>query len=384
MSRRDTSVRDGGGRGLGRPAGRLAARAGCAARWPALQADGIGGPKMAAQGFEAWWPHDKLAVRGYVEVLSHYREIAGIRRALADAPAGGQPRRLHRRRRARLQPRPRGAPASRRHPDDPLRQPVDLGLARRAHREDPAGRRPRAVHVSVRAGDLREGGRRRRPTSAIRWPTRFRSRCRAPRAAPRSASAPTTPSWRCCPAAAAPRSSTSRRACSRAAELLHRQRAGAALRPAGGARPARPDRADVPRARADGAHRAARRPLARGARGLRRDAGRQRHRHARGGALQAADGHRLRDACAQLADDEAHGATSPGSGCPTSCCASSWCPSCCRARPRPDASPTRRCAGSTNPAACEALGARFRALHDTLRCDTAQVATDAIAEVLAR
>ena len=38
---------------------------------------------MAAQGFEAWWPHDKLAVRGYVEVLSHYREIAGIRQQLA-------------------------------------------------------------------------------------------------------------------------------------------------------------------------------------------------------------------------------------------------------------------------------------------------------------
>ncbi|MFO1329266.1 MAG: lipid-A-disaccharide synthase [Rubrivivax sp.] len=53
-------------------------------RWSALQAAGIGGPMMAAQGFEAWWPSDKLAVRGYVEVLRHYREIAGIRRALCD------------------------------------------------------------------------------------------------------------------------------------------------------------------------------------------------------------------------------------------------------------------------------------------------------------
>ncbi|MDM7456523.1 MAG: lipid-A-disaccharide synthase, partial [Tepidimonas sp.] len=35
-----------------------------------------------AQGFEAWWPSDKLAVRGYVEVLRHYREIVGIRRRL--------------------------------------------------------------------------------------------------------------------------------------------------------------------------------------------------------------------------------------------------------------------------------------------------------------
>jgi lipid-A-disaccharide synthase len=49
---------------------------GLRARWPALTAGGGGGPRKAAQGFEAWWPHDKLAVRGYVEVLSHYREIA--------------------------------------------------------------------------------------------------------------------------------------------------------------------------------------------------------------------------------------------------------------------------------------------------------------------
>jgi lipid-A-disaccharide synthase len=53
-------------------------------RWPGLEAHGIGGPKMAIQGFDAWWPHDKLAVRGYVEVLRHYREIVGIRRALGD------------------------------------------------------------------------------------------------------------------------------------------------------------------------------------------------------------------------------------------------------------------------------------------------------------
>jgi lipid-A-disaccharide synthase len=57
---------------------------GLRARWPELTAQGIGGPKMAAHGFEAWWPHDKLAVRGYVEVLSHYRELLGIRNELAD------------------------------------------------------------------------------------------------------------------------------------------------------------------------------------------------------------------------------------------------------------------------------------------------------------
>ena len=53
-------------------------------RWPDLQGAGIGGPRMAEQGFEAWWPHEKLAVRGYAEVLRHYREITGIRNALAE------------------------------------------------------------------------------------------------------------------------------------------------------------------------------------------------------------------------------------------------------------------------------------------------------------
>lgn len=53
-------------------------------RWPELRAVGIGGPRLAEQGFEAWWPHERLAVRGYVEVLRHYREISGIRDALAE------------------------------------------------------------------------------------------------------------------------------------------------------------------------------------------------------------------------------------------------------------------------------------------------------------
>lgn len=57
--------------------------AGLKRRWPQASAAGIGGPRMGAQGFESWWPHDKLAVRGYVEVLRHYREIAGIREQLA-------------------------------------------------------------------------------------------------------------------------------------------------------------------------------------------------------------------------------------------------------------------------------------------------------------
>ena len=62
------------------------------ARWPQVQAFGIGGPKMLAQGFDAWWPHDKLSVSGYVEVLSHYREISGIRNQLAERLLGAKDR----------------------------------------------------------------------------------------------------------------------------------------------------------------------------------------------------------------------------------------------------------------------------------------------------
>jgi lipid-A-disaccharide synthase len=53
-------------------------------QWPNANLYGIGGPRMQAQGFNAFWPSDKLAVRGYVEVLRHYREIVGIRKQLKE------------------------------------------------------------------------------------------------------------------------------------------------------------------------------------------------------------------------------------------------------------------------------------------------------------
>lgn len=54
------------------------------ARWPGLSAGGIGGAQMAAQGFDAWWPMEKLAVRGYLEVLPRLPELLRIRRQLGD------------------------------------------------------------------------------------------------------------------------------------------------------------------------------------------------------------------------------------------------------------------------------------------------------------
>ena len=64
---------------------------GMKARWPRLHAAGIGGPRMAAQGFDAWWPHDRLAVRGYVEVIRHLPALLRIRRRLAERVLAERP-----------------------------------------------------------------------------------------------------------------------------------------------------------------------------------------------------------------------------------------------------------------------------------------------------
>ena len=53
-------------------------------RWPQLFSEGIGGSAMSAYGFKPLWGYEKLAVRGYVEVLKHYWEIIGIRRQLKE------------------------------------------------------------------------------------------------------------------------------------------------------------------------------------------------------------------------------------------------------------------------------------------------------------
>jgi lipid-A-disaccharide synthase len=62
-------------------------------RWPGLAAAGIGGPRMAAQGFQAWWPHHKLSVHGFGwDVLLRYREIVGIRKQLLNRLTLEKPR----------------------------------------------------------------------------------------------------------------------------------------------------------------------------------------------------------------------------------------------------------------------------------------------------
>jgi lipid-A-disaccharide synthase len=49
-----------------------------------LHAVGIGGPAMVARGFDAWWPSERLAVRGYAEVLREYAALRAIRSRLHD------------------------------------------------------------------------------------------------------------------------------------------------------------------------------------------------------------------------------------------------------------------------------------------------------------
>ena len=60
-------------------------------RLPGARFYGIGGPKMAAQGFEVRTPMDALSVFGYVDALKNYRRISKIRNEfrkelLADPP----------------------------------------------------------------------------------------------------------------------------------------------------------------------------------------------------------------------------------------------------------------------------------------------------------
>jgi lipid-A-disaccharide synthase len=47
-----------------------------------LPTRGVGGPKMIAEGFDAKWPMETLAVRGYVEAIKQLPSILSLRRAL--------------------------------------------------------------------------------------------------------------------------------------------------------------------------------------------------------------------------------------------------------------------------------------------------------------
>ncbi|MEO8101025.1 MAG: lipid-A-disaccharide synthase [Betaproteobacteria bacterium] len=59
--------------------------------FPGLEFVGIAGPRMQAAGATSWYSMEKLAVRGYVEVLKSFREILSIRRGLRDRMLSERP-----------------------------------------------------------------------------------------------------------------------------------------------------------------------------------------------------------------------------------------------------------------------------------------------------
>ena len=60
-------------------------------RYPQARFVGIGGPRMIAAGLDAWYPSDRLAVMGLVEVLKHLPELLRIRGDLLRRIAALQP-----------------------------------------------------------------------------------------------------------------------------------------------------------------------------------------------------------------------------------------------------------------------------------------------------
>ena len=273
--------------------------AACATRWPALAGgrhrraeDGGAGLRRLVAAREAGGARLR---RGAAPLP---RDRRHPRRSWPSACWQQPPDALHRRRRARLQPRPGGAAASaagiktvhfvcpsiwawrgERVREDRAQLSTTCCACSRSSRRCCAQHGVAATYVGHPLADaipLRAAARRRRAALGL---ARRRRRRRAAARQPALA-----------------RSSTSRRASCRPRRCMHAQRPDLrfVLPVAPGLRAlveplVAQARAGVPIA-------AARRPLARGARGLRRDADRQRHRHAGSGAVQAADGDRLQHA----------------------------------------------------------------------------------------
>lgn len=60
-------------------------------RYPNAEFFGIGGPKMIGAGFDSWFPQERLAVHGLVEVVRHLRGLMAIRRSLVRGIAKKRP-----------------------------------------------------------------------------------------------------------------------------------------------------------------------------------------------------------------------------------------------------------------------------------------------------
>lgn len=53
-------------------------------RYPSARFVGIGGSKMLDQGFESWYPMEKLSVMGFFEVLKHLKDLLKLRQELIE------------------------------------------------------------------------------------------------------------------------------------------------------------------------------------------------------------------------------------------------------------------------------------------------------------
>ena len=264
-------------------------------RFPDAEFAGVAGPRMKAAGCVAWHGIEELSVMGLTEVISHLPKLLAIaRRARAPAHAGMASGRLHRRRLQGIQSGSRAQAQSAGPGDRAVREPADLGVAPGARAHDERSGRPRAVPVSVRAAFLPRARRARgvRRASA-RGPDPDRSG-QARRPARNSASTRPRASSRCCPAAAAARSSRLGAPFAATAEKLARQFPGLVciapmVTPALRDSFARHCAALAPTAKMRLLDGDARSGAGRG----RRRAGRLRHGDARGRAAQASDGGRV-------------------------------------------------------------------------------------------
>ena len=60
-------------------------------RWGDFQAAGVGGDKMLAEGFQRWERYDQLAIHGYVDAIKNYRALSAFRKSIGTCIIADRP-----------------------------------------------------------------------------------------------------------------------------------------------------------------------------------------------------------------------------------------------------------------------------------------------------